>query len=197
MIFEGLHTFYLPALKNFFNITLFVDTEEKLRTVWKLKRDINKRGATLEKVLTQIQKRKCDFEKYVSVQKNLADILVKYELRDESISIDELINAENIDYDLKIKSPYELNNDQFLKTLKDFYPSIDAEIEELDETSMSFDQMIFKGPLKKEKVAQIGEHLLSQLPQLLEYKSYWHGNYLGIVQLYLCHVVVNKMRQKL
>ena len=55
-----------------------MDTDENLRIVWKIKRDINKRGYTLEKILSQINSRKEDFKKYIYPQREKSDIIINF-----------------------------------------------------------------------------------------------------------------------
>jgi hypothetical protein len=53
-----------------------MDTDENLKIPWKIKRDIEKRGYSIEKILFQIESRKKDFYKYIYPQKEKADIII-------------------------------------------------------------------------------------------------------------------------
>jgi hypothetical protein len=55
-----------------------MDTEDSLKKNWKIKRDIEKRGYTKEKVLEQILKREKDYFKYIDIQKDKSDIIIKF-----------------------------------------------------------------------------------------------------------------------
>lgn len=72
----GLHSLYLPD--NVINIKIYMDTDENLRIPWKIKRDIVKRGYTIEKIYEQIIKRKEDFDKFIKIQREKADIIINF-----------------------------------------------------------------------------------------------------------------------
>ena len=59
------------------DIKIFVDTDADIRICRRIKRDVNKRGRTLESVITQYQTTvKPMHEKYVEPSKRYADIVV-------------------------------------------------------------------------------------------------------------------------
>jgi uridine kinase len=70
----GLHSLYIQ--KNLINLKIYMDTDENLKIPWKIKRDIEKRGYSIEKILFQIESRKKDFYKYIYPQKEKADIII-------------------------------------------------------------------------------------------------------------------------
>lgn len=73
----GLHSLYVENDK-LYNLKIFMDTDKKLRTDWKIKRDVYERGYKLEKVLTQINDRENDYELYVEPQKYKSDIIINF-----------------------------------------------------------------------------------------------------------------------
>ena len=77
IIVEGILIFENEALRNLMDIRIFVDTDADVRLCRRIKRDVNKRGRTLESVLTQyLQTVKPMHEKYVEPSKKYADIVV-------------------------------------------------------------------------------------------------------------------------
>ena len=71
----GLHSLYCG---NAFDLKIYMDTEDDLRTFWKISRDTSNRGHTFESVKKQIEERKQDFLNYVLPQKDWADIIVRF-----------------------------------------------------------------------------------------------------------------------
>jgi uridine kinase len=55
-----------------------MDTDNNLRIPWKIKRDITKRGYTLDKIIAQLKDREDDFKKYIHPQKATADIIINF-----------------------------------------------------------------------------------------------------------------------
>ena len=77
IIVEGILIFADENLRNLMDIRIFVDTDADVRLCRRIKRDVNKRGRTLESVLTQYQTTvKPMHEKYVEPSKKYANIVV-------------------------------------------------------------------------------------------------------------------------
>ena len=77
IIVEGILIFADAALRELMDIRIFVDTDSDVRLCRRIKRDVNKRGRTLESVLTQYQQTvKPMHEKYVEPSKKHANLVV-------------------------------------------------------------------------------------------------------------------------
>ena len=77
IIVEGILIFENEELRNLMDIRIFVDTDADIRLCRRIKRDVNKRGRTLESVLQQYQTTvKPMHEKYVEPSKKYANIVV-------------------------------------------------------------------------------------------------------------------------
>ena len=77
IIVEGILIFENRELRDLMDIKVFVDTDADVRLCRRIKRDVNKRGRSLESVLTQYQTTvKPMHEKYVEPSKKYADIVV-------------------------------------------------------------------------------------------------------------------------
>lgn len=77
IIVEGILIFTDKELRDLMDIRIFVDTDADVRLCRRIKRDVNKRGRTLESVLTQYQQTvKPMHEQYVEPSKKYADIVV-------------------------------------------------------------------------------------------------------------------------
>lgn len=78
VIVEGLLGFHSPVMRQFYDVKVFLDPPEDLRTAWKIKRDTSKRGYTAEQVLAEMKKREADTLKYIRPQREHADIVVRF-----------------------------------------------------------------------------------------------------------------------
>ncbi len=77
IIVEGILIFENEQLRNLMDIRIFVDTDADVRLCRRIKRDVNKRGRTLESVLNQyLQTVKPMHERYVEPSKKYADLVV-------------------------------------------------------------------------------------------------------------------------
>ena len=77
IIVEGILIFADAALRELMDIRIFVDTDADVRLCRRIKRDVNKRGRTIESVLNQYQQTvKPMHEKYVEPSKKYANLIV-------------------------------------------------------------------------------------------------------------------------
>ena len=77
IIVEGILIFENEELRNLMDIKIFVDTDADIRLCRRIKRDVNKRGRSLESVLAQYQQTvKPMHERYVEPSKKYADLVV-------------------------------------------------------------------------------------------------------------------------
>ncbi len=77
IIVEGILIFENEDLRNLMDIRIFVDTDADIRLCRRIKRDVNKRGRSLESVITQYQTTvKPMHDKYVEPSKKYADLVI-------------------------------------------------------------------------------------------------------------------------
>jgi phosphoribulokinase len=78
VIVEGLLGFHTPAMRQFYDVKVFLDPPEDLRHLWKIKRDTAKRGYTAEQVLAELERRESDSQEFIRPQREFADIVVRF-----------------------------------------------------------------------------------------------------------------------
>ena len=78
VIVEGLLGFHTAAMRQFYDVKVFLDPPEDLRRLWKIKRDTAKRGYTAEQVLAEMEKRESDSQSFIRPQREFADIVVQF-----------------------------------------------------------------------------------------------------------------------
>jgi uridine kinase/ribulose-5-phosphate 4-epimerase/fuculose-1-phosphate aldolase len=109
IIYEGLHALYhVPTLERA-SLTIFVDTDESLKTEWKIRRDVKIRGYTESQVLETINQRKKDEELFIAPQRQKADVIVKFtKNRDATVFFEYIsVNGRGIDLMDKVKNFYD------------------------------------------------------------------------------------------
>lgn len=78
VIVEGLLGFSTAAMRQFFDVKVFLDPPEELRRRWKITRDTTRRGYTEEQVLAELERREADSAAYIRTQRQFADIVVRF-----------------------------------------------------------------------------------------------------------------------
>lgn len=74
----GLHSLYLPQMRQVLDLKIFLDTDEALRCYWKFGRDLGDRGHSAAEVMAQIEKRREDAQKYIYPQRQYGDLVIRY-----------------------------------------------------------------------------------------------------------------------
>jgi len=62
-------------LRECYHLTVFLDIDEKLRRQFKLRRDVRQRGHTVERVLSSLEKREADSERFIRPQRRYTDLI--------------------------------------------------------------------------------------------------------------------------
>ena len=78
IIVEGLLGYHSRAMRDCYDVKLFLEPAEELRVRWKTQRDTAKRGYTRAQVLEQIAERERDTQAFVRPQRTYADIVVTF-----------------------------------------------------------------------------------------------------------------------
>jgi uridine kinase len=110
VILCGLHTLYNKNVNEIIDLKIFMDTDRELIKKWKIKRDVEERGYSVEKVLKQLETREKDYEEYIKNQKDNADIIINF-CEDENSLICNLIIKNKI----IIEKILYCNDDKFNK----------------------------------------------------------------------------------
>jgi len=75
---EGLLAFATPALRDRYDLKLFLDPDDDLRAAWKVDRDCVSRGYTPEQVRAEIARRRPDVAEFIRPQRAWADVVVAF-----------------------------------------------------------------------------------------------------------------------
>ena len=77
IIFEGLHPMHDPRVRELLDFTLYLDISPDVKLNWKIQRDMEERGHSLESILASIEARKPDFDAFIDPQKKFADMTIE------------------------------------------------------------------------------------------------------------------------
>jgi uridine kinase len=169
----GLHTLYNEEMRKISDLKIFIDAEYSLKKLWKIRRDMTKRGYTFEKCLEIFEKRQIDYEKYIFPQKKYADIVVYYYSNNKIPEIfDNSYEYFDLQMDLQI-------SDYYLDFVEDY----------LLYFSKRVDQNTFK---IKNNITR--EEIIHKLPE--KFKCFIKNedidnSYLGIIQALIILIFIN------
>merc|ERR1711988_496184 len=76
VIVEGLHPIYDERVRELMDFTVYLDISDDIKFAWKIQRDMEERGHSLESIQASIESRKPDFDAFVAPQMEYADICI-------------------------------------------------------------------------------------------------------------------------
>ena len=184
IIASGLHALYLEALRDKYNLKIFLDMDEDLRKYLKLQRDVNKRGHAKEAVLESIKKRENDSEKFIKSQAVYADLI--FSLKNTStINHVEFAN-QSLNLELEVTSRTGFNELSFYRTLIGI-GGVHIDLKESENISLT--SLTLSGKISSDDIGLAAELLCPNALEFLDLEPLWHDNSLGLMQLIsLCHI---------
>ena len=78
-VVEGLLGYYDEALRDSYDVRVYLSPPEDLRRKWKVQRDTSRRGYTTDQVLAELDKREPDSAEFIRPQERHADIVVGFQ----------------------------------------------------------------------------------------------------------------------
>ena len=78
VILEGLLGYSTRAMRDCYDVKLFLEPVEDLRVKWKIQRDTGKRGYTARQVTDSLKRRERDSAEFIRSQRTFADIVVQF-----------------------------------------------------------------------------------------------------------------------
>ena len=178
---SGLHTFYLPKLRKIMDFKIYLETDEILRTHWKILRDTSKRGYTNEKIIEQLKNRYNDSKKYIYPQKNFADLVLNF-FPIESFSPGK--KDANINIGLKI----EVNASIYLENLVESLKSNSISWDYNDD--LNFQYITLKEP-PLNNFKTLAFNTIENLNEIVDVNAKWAKGYDGFID-YLCLKIISE-----
>jgi len=77
IIFEGLHPFHDERVNELMDFRIYVDITPDVKFNWKVQRDHEERGHSIESIKDSIKARQPDFDAHIDPQKNKADCVIQ------------------------------------------------------------------------------------------------------------------------
>lgn len=75
IVVEGLHPMFDERVRELLDFSVYLDLDDEVKVAWKIQRDMAERGHSLDNILASIEARKPDFDRFVDVQKQHADVV--------------------------------------------------------------------------------------------------------------------------
>ena len=185
ILLSGLHPFYLPIMRKITDVKIFLDTDEGLRRLWKIKRDILERNKNLDTVLLSIGRREKDSKKNIQPQKDFSDIIFRYTPKKPVPNkIDEktALNYEP-ELNLTITCKSTINIDPFIQEAKAL--KILDEWDYLEGLEYVFFKLSQPFPVKS--LNELSQNHIFNLEELADFDVKWASDYNGTCQFFVIY----------
>ncbi len=189
LVFEGLHQFIVPGMREFYDIKIYMDPDELLRRHWKLKRDTSKRSYTKKKVLEMISKRQKDSNNYIKPQKKYANLLISY------IPVKKIksIEKESPDFFVRVVLKDYIDVDKLSYYISKYDENFDYKYEE-----KTFNLILtFNCKISKRNIREIAFGILPNLRDILNnFEPNWSAGNNGVLQIILLMYINEKIESR-
>ena len=179
IIASGLHAMYLPILRACYDLSIYLDIDENLRTFFKVRRDVNHRGYSVGQVLDTLVQRRQDSEKFIQPQAAFADLV---------FSLRPVHPSETLDFKnpliprlkLVVKSRHGFNEITLKRVLIGVCGlhvdmSTNADISEVE--------LSIEGEVNSLDIQMAAQMISPQIFEFLDLKPQWQNGITGLMQL--------------
>jgi uridine kinase len=179
IIASGLHALYLPILRECYDLSIYLDTDEALRSFFKVQRDVGKRGYTTERVLESLAKRKPDSDKFIKPQAFFADLVMSLRpIHHGVLGAANEINPPRLK--LIIRSRHGFNE----LTLKRVLIGVcGLHVDMMIKSNTSEVELSIEGEASSEDIKLAVQLICPQIFEFLDLKPKWQNGVLGLMQL--------------
>lgn len=187
IIMCGLHSLYLPQMRQVLDMKIYLDTDEALRCYWKMGRDQGDRGHGREEVMAQIEKRRADAQKYIYPQKQYADLVIRY--FDEGLAQDGSRTGSSLEAQLGVEflMDVRINAEPILAFLQEQGVCSQLSYDDLQHQRILFRARDLK--VNKEILEKVAHEAIVQIEDLAGNGIVWEDGINGVVQLMLMAVI--------
>jgi uridine kinase/ribulose-5-phosphate 4-epimerase/fuculose-1-phosphate aldolase len=185
VVFEGLHAFFLTDMQKALDLKIFIEPEKRLRTHWKMRRDIIDRGYTREKILEQMKAREHDADEYISIQEKYADI--SFTLKSLTTLGDDVIGT---DIEPAVYLEIKCDNNIYLEPLLE---SLSTYVN-IEHTFTDQHQLLsFTGNVSDSIIEHLSYALVPELYDIVAGDPKWSNNHSGIMQIFICYYLLQSL----
>lgn len=181
LVLSGLHSFYLPKLRKMFDLKIYMDPDESLRQYWKILRDSQNRGYSVNKALRQIDSRTEDAKKYIYPQKTFVDLIIQFfSLKPVDSSQPKMGLKIIIDASLYLEELLFFLREKNLPVMWDYTEDLQKQQIVLEEEpGINF--------------SDISSKLIENLDELVDQPD-WEKGYAGFIQLIIMMLISERLR---
>lgn len=179
IIASGLHTLYLPILRNCYDLSIYLDIDEDLRRYFKIQRDVEFRGHSIEKVMRSIRSREEDAKKFIHPQLNHADLILSLQPIHPRL-IQDYKKTRPLRLKLVVHSRKNLNESSLLRVL---IGVCGLHVDLITNPHKNEISLTIEGETTADDIALAAKTLLPNIHNFLDIIPRWEDGIKGLMQL--------------
>jgi uridine kinase len=179
IIASGLHALYLPMLRGAYDLSVYLDIDEGLRKHFKITRDINHRGHSLEKAEVSLRRREADSTKFVRPQAAFADLTLSLRPIHPRLLEGEDV-ADKLRYKITARSRHGFNEQALTRALVGV---CGLHVDMIYSEDASEVELTIEGETFAEDVALAARMVCPQIFEFLNIYPQWRDGVTGLMQL--------------
>ena len=191
ILVEGLHTLYPKQLLEELDVSFFIEMDESLRMYHSIKRDTEERGHSKEVVLSDIDKRQADSEKYIKPQASRADVVFTFLLINLELFEQDQVLDSNIKLRIRIRNG--IYYQELVKVLIGVC-GLQVNIDSVDERGEIV--LEISGEVLSEDIRLAVNMLVPHMDELLDFSAEFTDGLYGIMQIITLMEIDEALRRR-
>lgn len=179
IIASGLHTLYLPLLRECYNVSVYLDIDEELRRYFKIQRDVHERGHALEKVLSSFARRDSDSERFIRPQAAYADLILSLQPIHPRL-LHTVQNPESLRFKLVACARHGLNEFSLQRALVGI---CGLHVDRVVKPDGSGVALTLEGETSAEDIQLAAHMVCPRILEFLDIQPRWQNGVVGLMQL--------------
>ncbi|MDD3287392.1 MAG: uridine kinase [Alphaproteobacteria bacterium] len=193
IIASGLHALYLPVLRDCYDLSIFLDMDEGLRRYFKMRRDVEERGHSVERAKADLDKRETDAGKFVRQQAEHADLVLSLQPAQPRS-----VEKEGSALPLRLKLSVRMKRGEDGESLARMLIGVcGLQVDMALGNGSSELSLSIEGDASAEDVMMAACKLMPDMMELLDTKPVWEGGMEGIMQIIILSHINQALRRRL
>lgn len=176
---SGLHSLYLPIFRECYDLKVYLDMDEQLRKLFKIKRDVNHRRSSIKNVLDSLKNRKKDFNLFIKPQSSHANLIF-------SITPVKKLDLKKIKKNFYPRLKLQVCTRQVFNELsltRILVGICGLHVENLYDEKVEQNLMTIEGDIDKKDTQLAVKLLCPDIYKFLDVHPKWEGGINGLIQL--------------
>ncbi|MEL6663119.1 MAG: glycosyltransferase 87 family protein [Pseudomonadota bacterium] len=179
LVVSGLHALYPRALFDLSDLRIFLDMDEDLRRYLKVRRDVTQRGHPLEKVISSLDRREPDRQRFILPQKEQASLILSLEPARARDIADPMNGPAELDLRVRVTSR---RSEDFARLSEILVSICGAYLVERRSKDGGV-EIVIEGHPSQRDVRNAARVIAGEFEDFLSLQPVWHGGANGFLQL--------------